>query len=195
MLLSGSLQVAATKSRLLRVSKRETSSSQSAAQVSWSTRLHAPLLHPPLSVSSTSHLSLLLSFSFCPYLLHALISSSSLPISFSYISHILFFCSHPSFLSLCFSRLLRYHSSFCTSVPLLLISAALPSSLPHSSPPLLPSSPSLFSPSSSPLRSVVLSCCPGTRGSGNVTIDVTRHSTHSHAWPRVIGDIKHTHTL
>lgn len=54
------------------------------------------------------------------------------------------------------------------------------------------------SPSSS-LGSVVLSCCPGTRGSGNVTIDVTLHSVHSHGRPGVIGDITrtraHTHTL
>lgn len=58
---------------------------------------------------------------------------------------------------------------------------------------LLPSF-SFFSPCPPPpLGSVVLSCCPGTRGFGNVTIDVTRHSTHSHARPSVIGDLIHTH--
>lgn len=36
-----------------------------------------------------------------------------------------------------------------------------------------------------------LSCCPGSKSSGNVTIDVMQHSTHSHARPGVIGDVTH----
>lgn len=67
---------------------------------------------------------------------------------------------------------------------------------PFISSPLLPSSPLFFflfpSP---PLESVILSCCPGSQCYGNVTIDVTQHSTHSHAQPRVIRDISHTLTV
>lgn len=54
--------------------------------------------------------------------------------------------------------------------------------------------PPLSPPFFSSIGSVVLSCCPGTQGPGNVTIDVTQHSTHSHTLPGVIRDITHTLT-
>lgn len=105
-----------------------------------------------------------------------------------FFAYFLTFLYNPLFSSSSLLQIFLPSSSFLCFTPFI-------SSSPFSSS-LLPSSPLFFflfpSP---PLESVILSCCPGSQCYGNVTIDVTQHSTHSHAQPRVIRDITHTLTV